>query len=130
MKKPIKGLLFDRENSRISEIRISGYKDVQNALFMTSHDGEEYGQFVTLTVVTFELNGARVTAYVDDEGLLKAKPLTAVVGYPEPLAGNIVFVGDVDDEGNDTDVPTEAFEGMAKDGLPYVVAIDGIISYR
>ena len=129
MKKPIKGLLFDRENSRISEIRISGYKDVQNALFMTSHDGED-GRFVTLTVVTFELNGARVTAYVDDEGLLKAKPLTAVVGYPEPLAGNIVFVGDVDDEGNDTDVPTGAFEGMAKDGLPYVVAIDGIISYR
>ena len=98
MKKPIKGLLFDRENSRISEIRISGYKDVQNALFMTSHDGED-GRFVTLTVVTFELNGARVTAYVDDEG-------------------------------NDTDVPTGAFEGMAKDGLPYVVAIDGIISYR
>ena len=124
MKTPTKGLLFDRENSQMSEIKIRDYKDVQDALFMTTHDRHT----VTLTAVTFELNGASVVAYVDDEGLLKSKPLTAVVGFPQPLAGNIVFVGDLDDRCDHTDIPMEAFEGIAKDGLPYVVSIDGFVS--
>jgi hypothetical protein len=80
-----------------------------------------------LTVAMCDMDGYRVTAYVDDCGLLKSKPFSAVVGYPQPLAGNIVFVGDVDEEGNDSDVPKEAFEGVTKDGLPYVIDLDGVL---
>jgi len=125
MSKSTKGLVWNRETRKLSEIEIKDYKDVQDALFMEDYDSS--ASDVTLTVAMCDMDGYRVTAYVDDCGLLKSKPLSAVVGYPQPLAGNIVFVGDVDEEGNDSDVPKEAFEGATKDGLPYVIDLDGVI---
>lgn len=121
------GLVWNRETCKMRPIEIKNYKDVQEALFMEDHDSN--ARHITLTVAVCDMDGYRVTAYVDDEGLLKSKPLTAVVGYPQPLAGNIVFVGDVDEEGNDMDIPEEIGRNMIN-GLPYVVELDGALFYE
>lgn len=61
----------------------------------------------------YDYNGVEVAcAYVDDEGLLKSKPLNPMgsaisflFGNTPYLVGNMVLVGKSDEEGYDTDIP-------------------------
>ena len=51
----------------------------------------------TFTVVTLD-NGMDI--YCDDEGLfVKDNIITQIEGYPQPLAGNLLFLGGCDEEG-------------------------------
>lgn len=51
--------------------------------------------------VMVEWDGVAVTLFVDDEGLMKSGNIGRTVkGYPQPLFGNIVVCGGVDERGN------------------------------
>ena len=58
--------------------------------------------------VTFEWNGQECTAFVDEEGLIKGKPmnplLCMIVGHPF-LVGTGLLCGGVDQEGNNLGLP-------------------------
>ena len=59
-------------------------------------------------VVMIEYMGHRLSVFVDDEGMLKPNNLGRLIaGYPQPIFGNIVIVGDVDSEGNTLPLPEE-----------------------
>jgi hypothetical protein len=55
---------------------------------------------------------AEVCAYVHDEGLIIGLPVNAVASMllGQYLVGNAVIVGKTDNEGYDTDVPSELLE--------------------
>ena len=57
------------------------------------------------TVVSVDYNGQILSVFVDDEGLLKPNFGRMVGTYPEPLFGNIIVAGGVDDEGDTMDLP-------------------------
>lgn len=84
--------LFNAENGTISEEFIDtnkGIKDYYNFLECSCFD------------VVYVANG--IDAYVDDEGLMVANPRINYVMTERgmiPLAGNIVFTGGVDKNGN------------------------------
>ena len=68
-------------------------------------DYYEHLECGTFDVVMVEWKGHAVSLFVDDEGLLKPKTYgRKVEGYPEPLFGNIVAMGGVDDQGNTMDI--------------------------
>lgn len=51
--------------------------------------------------VYVEHKGHKLTVFCDDEGMLKEGNLGRLVGnYPQPIFGDIVIAGDVDEEGN------------------------------
>ena len=57
-------------------------------------------------VVMVEWDGEEISIYVDDEGMLKSGNLGCdVEGYPQPLFGNLVFTGGVDEEGDTLPLP-------------------------
>ena len=126
MQESVKAIVIDYNDSGISWI--GGYQDIIEELKM-EYDGK-LETHLHFDAVTLNINGVRLSAYVDDEGLLKGKPLTFVEGYPEPLAGKIVITGAPDDEGYDTsipfkDVPAIKYHPVAWD-INYYQAIEQI----
>jgi hypothetical protein len=101
MSKPVKGVVI-RPDCSCEEITFKQLTDYQQAI-----DG-----FIT-AVRFYNYDGEEVACgYVDDEGLLKSKPLNPfgsaisfLFGNTPYLAGNLVIVGKADDEGYDTDIP-------------------------
>lgn len=79
-----------------SEVIINDYTDYYG-----------YGEFFNLfDVVRVSWKGLEVNIYLDDEGMLKSGNLgRKITGYPEPLFGNFIITGGVDDEGNTLPCP-------------------------
>jgi len=66
------------------------------------------GGFELFDVVRVEWKGLEISLYVDDEGMMKPNNYgREVVGYPQPLFGNIIVTGGVDAEGETLGVPEE-----------------------
>lgn len=98
--KPVKGVVIF-SNGTYEERTFNSLNDLQIGVdgFICSvrlfnGKGEQYAQ-----------------AYVDDEGILKGKPmnyqasaLSFLLGNTPQLVGNMVIVGNADDEGWDTDI--------------------------
>ena len=60
----------------------------------------------TFDVVMIEYKGEPLSLYIDDEGLLKPNMVGRhILGYPNPLFGNIVICGGVDRNGDTLSVP-------------------------
>lgn len=102
--KPVKGVLLKTDGTR-QDVTVSGWKDI------VGHLGCDY-----MTVVPTPSQG--VSAYVDDEGLLKEGTPVNIwsmwfagwAGYNAPLVGNILLTGPTDDEGADTDLPADIID--------------------
>ena len=85
----------------------------EEKVFKTLRDYTESVDGLIDAVRLYDYNGNEVAcAYVDDEGLLKSKPLNPLgsaisflFGNTPHLVGNIVVVGKSDGEGYDTDIP-------------------------
>ena len=76
-------------------VEISTYKDYYKHLECSTFD-----------VARVEWLGEEISLYIDDEGLFKEGNLgREVKGYPQPLFGNIVICGGVDNKGNTLEVP-------------------------
>jgi hypothetical protein len=58
-------------------------------------------------IVHVEYKGYRLNIYVDDEGMLKPNYGRYINGYPNPIFGNIVIMGDTDEEGGTLGLPDE-----------------------
>lgn len=86
--------------------------EIVNGLVMNTeiriNDWKDYRKFLNcelFTVVSIDYKGEVLSLFVDDEGLLKPNFGRNIANYPEPLFGNIVICGGVDDEGNTLEVP-------------------------
>ena len=67
-----------------------------------------YGKYEIFDVVMVDWNGHIISVYVDDEGMLKEGNFGRLVeGYPQPLFGDFVITGGVDEEGNTLPLPDE-----------------------
>lgn len=75
--------------SIVKEVDIKTYKDYYPLLGVDTFD-----------VVMVEWEGISVSIYIDDEGILKPNHGRLVLGYHEPLFGNLVICGGVDAEGD------------------------------
>ena len=81
----------------VREVVINNYKDYYPLLACDLFD-----------VVRVQWRGKAVSIFVDDEGLMKAGNVGRdVEGYPNPLFGNFVICGGVDDEGETLDLDAE-----------------------
>lgn len=104
MSKSIDVVLYNCETKEFSEEKISDYTD--------------YYKLLNCQLFTVTMPSNDISLYVDDEGLfVSGNPVTLIThenGYENMLAGNIVFAGGVDDEGN-----TLSFEG----GIPRASAM-------
>lgn len=85
----IKPLSHDEIVQAVSEVTIKKFEDYYTHLECDSFD-----------VVRVEWFGKEVSIYVDDEGMLKENYGRNVLGYSQPLFGNMVITGGVDEEGN------------------------------
>ena len=72
----------------VEEVAINNYKDYYKHL--------DAGMF---DVVRVRWLGRDISIFVDDEGMLKRNFGRDVIGYPQPLFGNLVICGGVDHEG-------------------------------
>ena len=73
---------------------------------MSYKDYYKLGGFELFDMVRISFAGEELTLVVDDEGMLKSGNFGRdVVGYPQPLFGNIIVTGGVDDEGNTLSIP-------------------------
>ena len=94
------------------EVEINDYTDYYKPLDCKTFD-----------VAMIEYKGAALSLYIDDEGLLVPGNIGREIhGYPQPLFGNIVICGGVDNIGNTLSVP-DWF------GLEDVAAIIGPAKY-
>ena len=76
---------------------INTYKDYYKHLEVSLFDA-----------VRVQWKGKDISVYVDDEGMLKEGNYgRMVMGYPEPLFGNLVIVGGVDSKGDTLPIPEE-----------------------
>jgi len=76
-------------------INVDGYRDMQAAV-----EG----------LLTIASNAEDFSAYVNDEGLLYGMPENKVIenlAEYQPLVGNALVMGPIDEDGNDTDVTPE-----------------------
>lgn len=91
-------------------------------------DYYKYGDFDMFDVVRVNWNDTEISLYVDDEGMLKEGNLGRVVlGYHQPLFGNIIITGGVDDRGNTLPLP----EDFKKHDLEnFIGGVDFIIGER
>jgi hypothetical protein len=76
-----------------------------------------------LDIVCVEYKGYRLNIYVDDEGMLKPNYGRYISGYPNPIFGNIVIMGDTDEEGGTLGLPDEL---SARDFLEFSKKIEFI----
>jgi hypothetical protein len=72
----------------VKEVDIKSYKDYYPLIGSSLFD-----------VVSLDWVGQPVSIFLDDEGLLKHNYGRLVMGYPDPLFGNLVVAGGVDSEG-------------------------------
>lgn len=79
-----------------SEVEVNNYKDYYPLLNCDHFD-----------VVTTYYKGHELSIFVDDEGLLKPNYGRRVENCNEPLFGNMVVLGGVDEEGNTLPLPDE-----------------------
>lgn len=101
LERPIKGVVI-RPDSTYEVVTLKELTDYQRII-----DG-----FIT-AVRFYSFEGKSVACgYVDDEGILKRLPLNPLgsaisflFGNNPYLAGDLIIVGDADEEGYDTDVP-------------------------
>jgi len=79
-----------------SVVDINNYKDYYKHLECSTFD-----------VVRVEWLGEEISIFVDDKGMLKSNNFGRMVvkGYPQPLFGNMVICGGVDNTGNTLPVP-------------------------
>lgn len=74
-----------------------------------------------IEVVNFGPDNPHFFAYIDEEGKLKGKQVNEIVTdfwynsgqrilIGDVIVGNVLFFGQVDDEGNDTDVPQDVID--------------------
>lgn len=79
------------------EVNIKSYKDYYSLIDCSCFD-----------VVRIEHQGHELSVYCDDEGMLKSGNFGRIIGnYPNPIFGNIVITGGVDEEGETLSVPDE-----------------------
>lgn len=77
------------------EVSINNYKDYYEFLDCSLFD-----------IVNVEWNNEHISLFVDDEGMLKPQNMgREVEGYPNPLFGNIVVTGGVDEKGDTLPAP-------------------------
>lgn len=79
-----------KTDETVEEIEIKDYTDYY-----------KFGEFDLFDVVYLKWGqNLKVNVIVDDEGMLKEGNLgRRVMGYDQPLFGNIIITGDVDEEG-------------------------------
>ena len=59
-------------------------------------------------VVMVDYKGHKLSVFVDDEGMFKTGNFGRLIaGYPQPIFGSIVIVGDVDKNGDTLPLPEE-----------------------
>lgn len=118
----MKALLINATDKTVTPVEYNGdYRTIYD------HIGCEL-----FDVVYAEVGGHKVSIFVDDEGLLNApQAFFLLPGWPQPLAGNALVLGDVDEEGETlglpdevTDIPGLKFLNIAQaiafaHGLPY-----------
>ena len=81
----------------VREVVIDNYQDYYTLLACKYFD-----------VVMVQWRGKDISIFVDDEGLMKAGNVGRdVEGYPNPLFGNFVICGGVDDDGDTLDLDEE-----------------------
>jgi hypothetical protein len=91
----------------LSEI-INGQPPIIRTLEIDIETWRDYVKFlkcVIFTVVTINYKGETLSLFVDDEGLLKPNYGRMVDGYHEPLFGNIIVTGGVDNDGETLPLP-------------------------
>jgi len=90
--------ILSRINERMSiideEVSITNYKDYSKYLECDLFD-----------VVSVEWNSEQISIFVDDEGMMKENFGRRVMGYPDPLFGNMVITGGVDSNGETLPAP-------------------------
>lgn len=92
MSKPINVIVYNAEKQTLEEAVITNYKDYYKHLECRTFD-----------VVSL---GRKMSIFVDDDGLFVTPLfLTMVLGYDQPLAGNLVFAGGVDSDGETLSCP-------------------------
>lgn len=101
----------DKRTVTNSEVIINDYTDYY-----------EYGEFNLFDVVRVSWKDLEVNIYLDDEGMMKSGNLgRKVEGYPQPLFGNFIITGGVDDEGNTLPCPDAI---QIKDLTDFIGSID------
>lgn len=87
-----KVVVYNAEKQTLEDAVITNYKDYYKHLDCKHFD-----------VVNL---GRKVSIYIDDDGLyVSPLYLTLVMGLEQPLAGNLVFAGGVDKNGNTLSCP-------------------------
>jgi hypothetical protein len=109
----MRAVLYNPTTQITSEVNIDTEKGIE--------DYYKYLECSCFTVVEVEVltnNGKPewVSIYCDDNGLLSDNLVTSIQGYHEPLAGNLLFLGDVDEEGETLALP-ENISTMKIDSL-------------
>jgi len=80
-----------------SLVEIENYKDYYEHLEASLFD-----------VIYVTYKGHRLSVFVDDEGMLKSGNYGRLIAdYPNPIFGNVVIVGDVDEEGETLGLPDD-----------------------
>ena len=79
------------------EVDIRNYKDYYKYIGCDSLD-----------MVRLTWGDINVSIFIDDKGLMKPNNIgRKVFGYPEPLFGNMIFTGDVNEDGETLPLPKE-----------------------
>ena len=101
MAKPIRAIC-NRVNGGVNQYTLEEIKDYTDYYPLLGEDVRAFD------VVMVWYKGHRLSVFVDDEGMLKPNIYGRdIEGYPQPIFGNAVIVGDVDSEGNTMDLPVE-----------------------
>jgi len=96
----MRAIVYNAKTREAKEVEIENYKDYYKHLDCRTFDIVRISESVNV--------------YVDDEGLMVDNPsFSLVAGYPEPLAGNLVFTGGADRDGN-TLSSTESVKNVIK----------------
>ena len=87
-----KAISYNAKDETFTEVNIDNYTEIYNYL--------ECHTFGVVSLQT-DIKGG-IDVYIDDEGLFVENPIYSLVqGYPnQPLAGNLLFTGGADRQGN------------------------------
>lgn len=94
-------------NTYVSQIDENGNTNLYRAIvkgWAEYYDHLECGCF---DVVMIKYKEHTLSVYCDDEGMMKPNFGRIIGNYPQPIFGNVVITGGVDDEGETLSVPEE-----------------------
>lgn len=110
----MRGYLIDVQNDEHRAVEIA--------------DKDHLGQFYELIgcecvdIATRKIGGKYFDVIVDDEGLLVSNPICSAydIGHNPMLAGNLIILGEADDEGNGTSLSEDDVR-LVKESIRYVI---------